>query len=191
MDPHDSVPTGPGEDRRLPALAAVLFYGLLGVTAWAWLGWSHPGISERLWATRDWPQDLGAGTAAGLGIVSLSAAAGLAFRWARALEEGFRDLLGGLKVGEIALLAFLSGTAEEYFFRGALQEAFGVWVAAAVFAALHWPVQRRFLPWPFAAGAVGLLLGGLRIWTDSLVAPAAAHGVVNLVNLWRIARLRG
>lgn len=191
MDPRDSAPAKPGQDRRNPVLAAALFYGLLGVTAWAWLGWIRPGASERLWVTRDWPQDLGAGVAAGLGLVSLSAAAGLAFPWARALEEGFRDFLGGLRGAEILLLALLSGLGEEYFFRGALQEVLGLWGAAAVFAVLHWPVERRFLPWPFAAGAAGLLLGGLRIWTDSLLAPAAAHAAVNMVNLWRIARIRG
>jgi hypothetical protein len=34
-------------------------------------------------------------------------------------------------------------------------------------------------------------LGGLAHWTESLVAPAAAHVVINLVNLRRITRRFG
>jgi membrane protease YdiL (CAAX protease family) len=131
---------------------------------------------------------MGAGAAAGLGIAALSAAAGRSFRWARGLEDEFRAILGDSKGWEIAVLAFISGMAEEYLFRGALQENFGIWIAAAVFAVLHWPVSRAFFPWPIAAGAIGLALGGLRLWTNSLVAPAAAHGVINLINLWRLTR---
>jgi membrane protease YdiL (CAAX protease family) len=38
---------------------------------------------------------------------------------------------------------------------------------------------------------VGLGLGGLAQWTGSLVAPAAAHVVINLINLRRITRRFG
>jgi hypothetical protein len=64
------------------------------------------------------------------------------------------------------------GLREEYLFRGALQQKFGIWVATIVFAVIHWPLNPNFFPWPFVAGLIGLGLGGLALWTQSLVAPA-------------------
>ncbi len=188
----DAVPfpaaPGPGEDRRLPPLYATLFYAIPAALAWAWLRWARPGRSRELWAPSDWPADLAAGAAAGLAIVALCWVAGRHFLWTRRLEAEFGRFLGEQGKGEIAWLALVSGCAEEYFFRGAMQEQFGIWIAAAVFAAVHWPIHRGLLPWPFLAGAIGLALGGLREWTDSLVAPAAAHVLINGINLLRITR---
>ncbi len=185
-DPNNVPPPAPGPpERRLPVPYAALFYAIPAAIAWAWLG---RGRSRALWAPPDWAADLARGVAAGLAIAGLALLAGRRFRWARRLEAEFGSILGAQKGWEIVVLALLSGFAEEYFFRGALQEKFGIWIPAAVFALLHWPLNRAFLPWPFLAGAIGLGLGGLRIWTDSLLAPAAAHAVVNLVNLARITR---
>jgi membrane protease YdiL (CAAX protease family) len=69
-----------------------------------------------------------------------------------------------------------------------LQQKFGLIAATIVFAVIHWPLSPNFFPWPFVAGVIGLGLGGLAIWTNSLVAPAAAHVVINLINLRRITR---
>jgi len=181
---------GAPPERRISVAWAALFYAVPAATAWAWLRWSKPGRSGELWAPPDWAADLAAGLGAGLAIAGLTFLAGRLFPWARRLEEEFGAVVGDQKPWEIAALALLSGGAEEYFFRGALQEKFGIWIAAAVFAVVHWPFSRAFLPWPFMAGLIGLALGGLRSWTDSLVAPAAAHAAVNLLNLWRIARRR-
>jgi hypothetical protein len=179
-------------ERRLPAFYAAFFYAFPAAVAWVWLHFAKPGRSLALWAPADWPADLALGVAAGLAILAVTWIFGRCFAWTRRLEAEFGWILGAQKKWEIAWIALLSGCAEEYLFRGALQEKFGIWVATAVFAIVHWPLNRNFLPWPFIAGAVGLGLGGLAIWTDSLVAPAAAHVVANFVNLRRITgRFRG
>ena len=85
-------------------------------------------------------------------------------------------------------VALLSGCAEEYLFRGALQQKFGLIAATLVFAVIHWPLNPNFLPWPFVAGVIGLGLGVLARETHSLVAPAAAHVVMNFINLRRITQ---
>ena len=173
-------------ERRLPAFYAAFFYAFPAAIAWIWLEAVRPGRSVQLWLTADWAADLAAGAAFAVVVILLSALCTKRFSWARALESEFGWILGAQRAWEIALLALLSGVAEEYLFRGALQEKFGIWVATAVFAAVHWPVNRNFLAWPFLAGIVGLGLGGLKEWTDSLVAPAAAHVLINYVNLRRI-----
>lgn len=173
-------------ERRLPPFYAFFFYLFPALVAWVWLHFAKPGRSLELWAPLHWPRALAIGLGAGAVIVGATVLCGRAFAWTRRLEAEFGWILGAQKRWEIVWIAVLSGCAEEYLFRGALQEKFGLWVAAAVFAVIHWPLNRNFLPWPFIAGAIGLGLGGLAAWTNSLVAPAAAHVVVNLVNLWRI-----
>ncbi|HEX7901344.1 MAG TPA: type II CAAX endopeptidase family protein [Planctomycetota bacterium] len=175
-------------ERRLPVFYASFFYAFPAAVAWIWLEAAKPGRTRALWATLDWPVDLAIGVAAGLAGGLLSVVLVKAFGWARKLESEFGWILGGQRVWEIAWIALLSGCAEEFLFRGALQEKFGIWVATAVFAVIHWPVNPNFRAWPFLAAAAGLGFGGLQIWTDSLVAPAAAHVVLNFVNLLRITK---
>lgn len=180
MQPGDTLP------RRLPAFYASFFYAFPAAIAWIWLEAAKPGRSLALWRTADWPMDLAWGAAFGAVVVVLTWLCTRVFSWARALESEFGWILGAQKPWEIAFIALLSGIGEEYLFRGALQERFGIWIATLVFAAIHWPVNRNFLPWPVLAGIVGLGLGFLKEWTDSLVAPAAAHALINYVNLRRI-----
>lgn len=175
-------------ERRLPPFYALFFYGFAAAIAWVWLHFAAPGRSAELWAPADPLNPLALGVGAGLVLALLSALSVRSFRWARALESEFGWILGAQRKWEIAWIALLSGAAEEYLFRGALQEMFGIWGAAAVFAVVHWPVNRNFLAWPFLAAAVGLGLGGLVFWTGSLLAPVAAHVTVNFVNLRRLTR---
>ncbi len=175
-------------ERRLPPFYAAFFYAFPAAVAWVWLHTAAPEANSRLWAPAALPRDAAIGLAAGAALVALSLLFGRLFGWARRLEAEFGWILGAQRSWEIAWVALLSGFAEEYLFRGALQEKFGLWVAAAVFAAVHWPVNRSFLPWPFIAAAAGLAFGGLRLWTGTLWAPALAHAAVNFANLWRIAR---
>ncbi|MCZ6691168.1 MAG: CPBP family glutamic-type intramembrane protease [Planctomycetota bacterium] len=183
-------PLEPGAklERRLPPFYALFFYAFAAVLAWILLYHNNPGRSLELWAPPNWASCLGIGIAAGAILVGLSILVVKRFAWARALEAEFGWILGAQRGWEIAWVALLSGCAEEYLFRGALQEVWGVWLAAAVFALIHWPVNRNFLPWPFVAGVIGLGLGGLVLWTGSLLAPVTAHVIVNGVNLWRMTR---
>lgn len=175
-------------ERRLPALYALFFYAFPAAVAWIWLHHHDETRSAALWNPGAAPAGVALGAAAGLVLVAATFLCSRGFAWARRLESEFGWILGAQRTWEIVILALLSGVAEEYFFRGALQEKFGIWVATAVFAVFHWPVNRSFLPWPFIAAAVGLGLGGLREWTGTLWAPATAHVLVNLVNLSRITR---
>lgn len=175
-------------ERRLPPFYASFFYAFPAAVSWIWLYFQRPGLSTALWMPTTWARDLGLGLAAGLSVVGLSVLCGRRFAWTRRLEAEFGWILGAQKGWEIVWIALLSGCAEEYLFRGALQQKFGIWVATAVFAVIHWPLNPNFLPWPFVAGVIGLGLGGLATATGSLVAPAAAHVLINLINLARVTR---
>ena len=188
--PTRESPLHPGVklERRLPPFYAAFFYAFPAAVAWIWLYFQKPGLSAALWMPADWPRCLALGVAAGLAVVGLTALLSRSFRWPRRLEAEFGWILGAQKGWEIAWIALLSGCAEEYLFRGALQQKFNLIAATIVFAVIHWPLNPNFLPWPFVAGAIGLGLGGLALWTNSLVAPAAAHVLINLINLRRITR---
>ena len=175
-------------ERRLPPFYALFFYAFPAIVAWIWLYHAHPGRSAELWSFEKALLGIPIGLAAGLGVVGLTLLASRTCAWARKLESEFGWILGAQKLWGIIWIALLSGFAEEYLFRGALQEKFGIWVATAAFAIIHWPINRNFLPWPFIALIIGLGLGGLREWTDSLWAPAVAHATINFVNLLRITR---
>ena len=89
-----------------------------------------------------------------------------------------------------ALVTVLVATAEEAVLRGVLfsrvARAGGIPLAIGVttvaFAFLHVPLYGwHVLPLDLA---IGLGLGGLRVATHSIVAPAAAHAVADLVTWW-------
>src|SRR5690349_21785453 len=133
------------------------------------------------------PWQLGAGPVAGLVLglvmVGLTRIATRHFQWARDLHTSFRDLLGPLTGRGILILALASSLGEELLFRGALLPWLGVWVQAAVFAALHIGPGRRFLPWTASALALGVAFGWIAQWTGNLGGPIAAHFTINFLNL--------
>lgn len=105
---------------------------------------------------------------------------------ARLLELRLRERLGPLTRGEVYGLALLSGVAEEVFFRGALQPAWGIVPATLLFAALHSGRGREMLLWAASALVAGALLGGMMLWRGSLFAPILCHAMVNAVQLRRL-----
>ncbi len=175
-------------ERRLPAFYAAFFYAFPAAVSWIWLHFLKPGRVRELWVPKDWPADLAVGLACGAGLAGLTILCSRCFKWTRRLEAEFGWIVGAQKGWEIVWIALLSGFAEEFLFRGALQEKFGIVAATIVFGVIHWPLNANFLPWPFVAGLVGLGLGLLAQATDSLLAPAAAHALVNAVNLRRMTR---
>jgi len=124
-----------------------------------------------------------AGLALGLAVVALTRYATRNLAWARDLHASFRDLLGPLTGREIVILALASSVGEELLFRGALLPWFGVWIQAAVFAALHIGPGRRFLPWTASALALGIAFGLIAKWTGNLGGPIVAHFTINFLNL--------
>ena len=69
------------------------------------------------------------------------------------------------------------------FFRGALQPRAGLWIAGLLFGLVHLVPKAVFLPWTAFAILSGWVLGWLFEATGSLLAPIAAHMVVNGINL--------
>jgi len=83
-------------------------------------------------------------------------------------------------------LALVSGIAEEVFFRGALQPAWGFLPATLLFAVLHSGRGRAMLLWAATALVAGALLGALFAWRQNLCAPILCHVTVNAVQLRRL-----
>jgi membrane protease YdiL (CAAX protease family) len=89
------------------------------------------------------------------------------------------------------LFGLLAGIPEEILFRGAVQPALGIVLAAAIFGVFHAINLAYFL---YAAGA-GVLLGLLA--DGGLWAPIAAHTVIDavmfalLIRRWRHLRADG
>jgi membrane protease YdiL (CAAX protease family) len=117
--------------------------------------------------------------------------------WARELEETFRRLLGPLDLGTVLFLAFASGTAEELFFRGALQPALvsasgsgalGVALTTTAFAAIHTGPDPALRPWMGFAFALGLFLGAVTLLSGNVLPAIGCHIAINAVNLRRITK---
>jgi membrane protease YdiL (CAAX protease family) len=106
---------------------------------------------------------------------------------ARELEASLRKALGPVERGEAIGLAVLSGFAEEFFFRGAMQTAWGWPIACLLFALLHTGRDRSFWLWTLFAGLSGLAFAGLTLWSGNLLAAVVAHCLFNAVNLWQMA----
>nr|WP_255216035.1 CPBP family intramembrane glutamic endopeptidase [Pseudenhygromyxa sp. WMMC2535] len=85
-------------------------------------------------------------------------------------------------------MAAASAVGEEILFRGAMLDAWGLWVSSLLFAALHVSPQRELWPWTASAGLLGLGLAGLTLLTGNLGAAVAAHFVINLLNLTHVTR---
>ncbi len=107
------------------------------------------------------------------------------------LENELFPVFRGVGGFELALLALLAGFGEEIFFRGALQQETGLWVASLIFGILHGPSKDL---WPLGlwAAVMGALLGFVYEGTGNLVVPAVAHAVYDGVALVYVRnKLRG
>lgn len=169
---------------------AWIFYLVLALAATLWLGLRQGRIGLELFIDPDtWWLDIGIGLAAGGLLIAVWLVARTALPIARSLEAELAELLGPLKTSEVVGLALLSGFAEELFFRGAVQGAWG-WIPATIlFALLHAGPGANYRIWTGFAAVAGLVLAGLMIWRGNLLAPVITHVVVNGVNLGRLSRL--
>ena len=167
---------------------AALFYGSLTVAAALWSGlrgfdlrfFGHSVISSTL---------LGALTA--VATVSLGL---LAYRFLSTLREIAEELaprlVDGADRGSLVLVSIFSGVGEETFFRGAVQQEFGLVIASLVFGLVHVGPDRRYLVWTTWAVLAGFLFGALYEVTGGLLAPVLAHSAHNAATLllWRRSR---
>jgi membrane protease YdiL (CAAX protease family) len=74
-------------------------------------------------------------------------------------------------------VAVLAGLGEELLFRGALQPLIGLVPIAVIFGLLHATALAHVI----LATLLGLWLGWLYLWTESLWPPIAAHAALDLV----------
>ncbi len=166
------------------------FYLFLAIAGTIWLGLERGRIPGSLfWNNQTWPRDLGLGLAGAGLLLGLWHAARRGLPAARALEKRMAEILGPVSGGEALALAFLSGTAEELFFRGAVQQAWGPLAAVALFALLHAGPGREFRLWTVFAVVAGLVLSGLVLLSGNLLAPMVTHFLVNAVGLVRTGRM--
>lgn len=184
MEPQSSIRLEPGRLYRF----AWGFYLMIALAGALWIGLRQGVIPSSLFFDPgEWWIDLGLGTGAGAGLLAFWWGAERAFPLARELGDRLAALLGPVSTAEAVALALLSGFAEELFFRGAVQGAWG-WVAATLlFALLHSGPGPAFRFWTFFAVIAGAIFGGLMVWRGNLLGPMVGHFLVNAVNLSRLA----
>ncbi|NTU59459.1 MAG: CPBP family intramembrane metalloprotease [Deltaproteobacteria bacterium] len=148
-------------------------------------GAAHGGA---LLGGRDPVQGLLWGIAAGAAAAALGEAVSRWTSWGRLFSRLMEKLLGTVHPADALLLALLSGFGEELLFRGLALPYLGLYASSALFGLAH-VIPRRGL-WPLAlwAGANGLALGWLAQATGGLLAPTAAHVLVNAAGLLQLAR---
>jgi uncharacterized protein len=170
------------------ALFAALFYGLLTASAALWA--SLRGFDLRL-AGASLALSLALGVATAIVTVSLGL---LAYRLLPPLRQLAGELaprlVDGADSGSLILVSVLSAVGEETFFRGAVQQEFGIVVASLLFGLVHVGPDRRYLLWTLWAVLAGFLFGGLYDLTGGLLAPILAHAAHNAATLllWKRSR---
>ena len=96
------------------------------------------------------------------------------------MEHEIAPLFRGISISGAFMLAVISGISEEVFFRGVLQEQFGLIAASVIFGAAH--VWRKNALWyGLYAALIGGLLGGVYASTHNLWAPVVAHMLNNFI----------
>jgi membrane protease YdiL (CAAX protease family) len=170
---------------HVAALAVVVGAGVLwSRLAVPWIG--HRSVGESL----AW------GALAGAAIVAASWAM---TRWCevgRRLERMLAPAVSGMPWPQAMVLAVGAGVAEEAVFRGALWTLIASWwgdsaawgVTTALFGVVHGLFVRRLRAWGLFALAAGAVLGALRWGTGGILAPVAAHVVIDAINLPVLAR---
>ena len=104
------------------------------------------------------------------------------------MEYEIAPLFRGISVSGAFMVAAVSGISEEVFFRGVLQEQFGLIVASLIFGIAH--VWRKNAIWyGLYAALVGGILGGVYASTHNLWAPIVAHMLNNFIAILYYRRL--
>lgn len=166
---------------------AALFYGALAVAAAVWNGLRGRGFE----LADSVPLSLvlgllAAGATVTVGIIVYR----LVPTMRRIAEELAPSLVDDADRSSLVLVSVFSGVGEEVFFRGAVQEEFGLVVAALAFGLVHIGPDRRYLVWTAWAIFAGFLFGFLYEVSGGLLAPVVAHATHNAVTflLWKRAR---
>ena len=103
------------------------------------------------------------------------------------LSRQLSEILGPLSRRETFALAALSGIGEELLFRGLALQHIGLVASTLLFAVIHcYPPNRSMLLMISFAGAMGALLGGLALASQSIIPAILLHFLVNYLNLNRL-----
>ena len=137
------------------------------------------------------PLALSVGALVGVAVVWASQVAVRRTRWGRGLHLALREGVLGVPRSSLGLLALSAAVGEELFFRGALLPtlagAVGTVAAVALsslaFGLLHVPGNRKLVPWTLTALGMGVVFAGLYLVTGEVLAPIAAHAVINHENM--------
>jgi membrane protease YdiL (CAAX protease family) len=180
-----SPPVPASLTRRVAAVFYLLLFSAAAV-------WSHVRTGD--WLPRsldsgDLGRSVALGAAAAAAVLALSTLLLRGVPAVRFLAEEFRRMLGRVDVRTAAVLALTSGIAEEVFFRGVMQPAFGLVPTSLLFGLVHTGPDRRYVAWMVFAVAMGFTFGWILEVTRSLAGPVLAHVSINFVNLLRIGRL--
>lgn len=180
----------PGKRAMSPRFVrfAALFYGSLAVGAAVWCGLS--GLDVRLVGESP-VSSLLLGVLTALCTVSIGL---LSYRLLPVMrkisEELAPRLVDGADSTSLVLVSIFSGVGEEAFFRGAVQQEFGLVVASLLFGLAHVGPDRRYLVWTAWAVMAGFVFGVLYEISDGLLAPVLAHSAHNAATLllWKRSR---
>ena len=168
---------------------AALFYGFLVVLSALWNGLRGREFSF----AGSIPTSVLIGFATAVGTVSLGI---LVYRLVPVMrqiaEELAPNLVDGVSRVNLVLVSLFSGIGEEVLFRGAVQEEFGLVVAALAFGLVHIGPDRRYLVWTVWAIFAGFLFGALYNFSGGLLAPIVAHTTHNAATflLWKLSRAK-
>ncbi len=166
-----------------------LFYGGMIVFGLISIWWFRklPPWHGSLWG-KDPLMAFSWGLGFALGVVLCWAALAHYFSFLQRFEKSFAEIIQGFSARTCLELAILSGIGEELIFRGLLQPYFGIWITSILFAVVHAPLKKEWLPWPLFALVIGGCLGwGLKI-TQSMAFPIAAHIGINFIHLLKYAK---
>lgn len=168
------------------------FYAALTLVGFLWHALAqdsndvwHVAQSQSL-VTLLWTPLLGVGI--GVATVQLFRLLELRMAWLPDLHAEFRAIFGRPTQRELLVLAAASAVGEEVLFRGAMLDAWGLWLSSLVFALLHIPPRRSLWPWTASSLVLGVVLAQLTLLTGNLGAAVAAHFVINWQNLTYITR---
>lgn len=175
----------PLEVFRSPIFWICLIYTALGVVGGLLYAWR---IAPAEWSSFSLPavETVLFGAGVTLGTVFLVVGGNLlVLRHWRALQRAQFDLveaIGQPSLWGILALGFFSAVGEEIFFRAYLQRDIGLLFSSLIFGLVHVPPKRSWWAWPIFAALMGLLLGWLHAFTQSLLLPILLHGAINALN---------
>lgn len=171
-----------GDPVSLPTAAAAFYLPLLaiGVASAIYFQDTIPGQRTQPLQILS---DLGIGSAVGAAMAGFTWIIGLWLRPMQCLAYEFQRVIGRIGRREIIGLALLTAAAEEVVFRGTIQPWLGYVWTSVIFGALHFLPSSVFIPWTLFATAAGFVFGSLFESRGSLLAPIAAHAVLNGINL--------